>query len=173
MTLHLCLRPFFPALLVACNLPAQEARESVTEQVLRQQAAAVPALKTRLEAIARPAPAEPPAIQHSLWSRSHILFDGEKFTVIPIGSILHLPPALRDRIVEQPQGEFTFWPNFLKRNSAWLAAREVPLELARGDQAALKSMERSLAADPRLHVAVHRGGPITLLEPASKEPERR
>ncbi len=148
-------------------LHAQQARDVIREEALKQQAVAVPSLKAHLKAKAKPLTTRPPAIQSSLWARSIILSDGEKFTLVPVGSILHLPEALRSRVLVKPQGDFTFWPSFLKRNEVWLGAKEVSLSLSRGNEKEAKSLLQSLSRDPRLLVATYKGGPITILERAA------
>jgi hypothetical protein len=60
-----------------------------------------------------------------------------------------------------------FWPSFLKRNAAWLAGKEVSLTLSRGNAQEANTLLKSLSHDPRLVVATYKGGPITILEPAS------
>lgn len=142
------------------------ARDVVTEEKLREQASATPRLKTLLESRAKPVVGAAPSMQSSLWSRSIILTDGEMFTLVPIGSILHLPPALRNRVAAAPVGRFTFWPAFQKRNEAWLAGHEVSLEMSRGDAKAARQVMQSIAKDSRLLVALYKGGPVTILEKA-------
>lgn len=141
------------------------AREVISEERLKQNAAGVPTLKDQLAAKAKPLTSSAPAVQSSLWSRSIILTDGENFTLVPIGSILHLPAEQRVHIAAKPEGKFTFWPNFLKKNGSWLEAKEVSLEMSRGDEKAAKALLLSVARHPRALVAVYKGGPITVLEP--------
>ncbi|MDI1311375.1 hypothetical protein [Prosthecobacter sp.] len=151
------------------HLKAQQARpgrDVVSEEALRQQVAGVPSLKSQLTAKARPLTKAAPSIQSSLWTNSIILADGEKFTLVPVGAILHLPAELRTHVAATPQGDFTFWPSFLKRNSTWLAAKEVPLSLSRGNTQEAKALLKNLSYDKRLIVATYKDGPITILEPA-------
>jgi hypothetical protein len=122
-------------------------------------------LPEQLAAVAQPMATPRPKPDHSPYSNSIILFDGQMHTVVPIGSVLNLPQRLRDRVIAAPQGDFTFWPDFLKRNQAWLAAKEVPLEMARGDAKAAAAILKDLAGDPRLLISVFRNCPITILEP--------
>jgi hypothetical protein len=69
-------------------------------------------------------------------------------------------------VLSKPQGDFTFWPNFLKRNQAWLAAKEVTLTLSRGNAQEANALLKSVSRDPRVLVATYKGGPITILEAA-------
>lgn len=120
---------------------------------------------------ARPLKEERPQVDNSLLEHSLLLFDGEKFTIVPEGSILQMPAALRSRLIDKPAGDFVFWPTFLKRNVAWLTAKEVPLKMSRGDAKLAKGVLKEVANDPRVVVAVYRGGPIMVLEPAPEEAE--
>lgn len=147
-------------------LSAQQARDVVSEEALRKQVAEAPSLKSQLTAKARPLTKAAPSIQSSLWTNSIILADGEKFTLVPVGSILHLPAELRGHVAATPQGDFTFWPSFLKRNTAWLAAKEVSLSLSRGNAQEAKALLKNLSYDKHLVVGTYKGGPITILEPA-------
>lgn len=163
------------AVIAAAPLAAQErpvvaARDVITEDSLRQKVAATPSLKSQLEAQAKPVVGRPPSVESSLWAKSIIISDGEKYTLVPMGSILHLPASLRAHVVAKPQGDFTFWPSFLKRNSSWLAGHEVSLGMSRGNAREAKELFKNIATDPRLLVAVYKGGPITILEPAEENP---
>lgn len=148
------------------TLHAQQARDVIHEEALRKQIASTPTLKSQLSAKAKPLKNDAPAIQSSLWRSSIILTDGEKFTLVPVGSVLHLPASLRTHVIDKPQGDFTFWPGFLKRNASWLAAHEVTLKLSRGDAQEANALLKRLSKDPHLVVATYKGGPITILEPA-------
>lgn len=149
-----------------------EARDSVTEKALREAAGQTTKLSALLEKLGqaklRPRPSIKSALS-SLISTSIILSDGEMFTLIPAGSILHLPETHRSRVVGEPQGNFTVWPNFLKRNADWLAAKEVPLSMARGDSEVAGALLRDVAGEKRVLVAVYKGGPIMVLEPPPAE----
>ncbi|MDA0813813.1 MAG: hypothetical protein O3C21_15660 [Verrucomicrobia bacterium] len=152
-------------------------RDIITPQELRERRKAAPKLGELLKERAKPAPSQKPkpSAKDSLLARSIILFDGEKYTLIPKGSILHLPEAHRARIVAEPQGGFTVWRKFLKRNASWLAPKEVPLEMAQGDATSAQAILREIANDERVLVSVYKGGPIMVLEPepVPAEPENR
>lgn len=156
-------------LLSAQSSPVVQTRDVITEEALRQQVSKTPSLKSQLAVTAKPVTEKAPAIQSSLWSRSIILTDGEMYTLVPVGSILHLPTTLRDRVVAKPVGQFTFWPNFLKRNSSWLGGHEVTLAMAKGDAKAAKSVLQSISKDSRMLVAIYKGGPVTILEAAPEK----
>ena len=160
-----------PTGLALAEQPQMKMRPTVevtTESALREKVAKTTSLKDHLASKAKPVVEKPPVAQSSLWTRSIILSDGEKFTLVPIGSILHLPESLRSHVLTKAQGDFTFWPNFLKRNADWLGAKEVTLTMAKGNEQAAKTLLRSISTDRRVLVAVYKGGPITVLEAASE-----
>lgn len=108
----------------------------------------------------------PPSTQSSLLTSSILLSDGEYFTILPVGCVLHLPGALRPRVIPKPKGDVLFWPDFLKRNSSWVTAKEVTLPMAQGDTKAAKSILKQVETETRVVIAVYSGCPITVLEPA-------
>lgn len=141
-------------------------RDTVSESELKAQKARASGLGAQLAARTHPLKQPRPSTESSLYSQSIILTDGEKHTLVPVGSILHLPANLRDRVATEPKGDFTFWPAFLKRNAAWLAGHEVPLEMARGDRESAQRVLEQAGRDTRLLVSVYRGCPISILEAA-------
>ncbi len=140
-------------------------RAAVTEQTLRKQAGSATTLNALMAAKSKAVGETRPSTESSLLSSSVILSDGEKYTLVPAGSILHLPATHRSHVVEKPQGDFTFWPNFLQRNATWLAAKEIPLTMAKGDAKAAQQVLHEVATERRVLVAVYKNGPITILEP--------
>ena len=151
------------------NGPTRDVINEETLSALAQQAnkqAATIAAKTI------PVSAPPPSTQSSLLTSSILISDGEKFTIIPVGSVLHLPTNLRSRIIAQPQGDVLMWPDFLQKNSAWITAKEVTLPMSQGDSKAAAPILREIANETRLVVAVYRNCPITILEPAKASDPR-
>lgn len=141
----------------------------ITEQALQKQVAGASKLDTALSARTSPVGEVRPTSGNSLLSSSIVLFDGEKFTLVPVGSILRLPQSHRQKVIAEPKGEFTFWPAFLERNASWLTAREVPLKMAKGDAKAAEAVLRETSADRRVVVSVYKSGPISILEPEPAE----
>ncbi|MEI6871715.1 MAG: hypothetical protein WCL08_05475 [Verrucomicrobiota bacterium] len=143
-------------------------RDVVDEKSLRQQADHA---AKRIDLVAlqtRPLYEKAPSTESSLSTASIFIFDGEYYTILAVGSVLSLPTRLQSRVVANPQGDVLLWPDFLARNAAWLGAREVTLEMSRGDTKAAAAVMRELAAETRLVVAVYQGCPITVLEPVQK-----
>src|SRR4051812_36968738 len=139
--------------------------DAITEQELRKQVEGTAKLESLMAKKTRPVGDVHPAPESSFMTSSIFLSDGGTFTVVPIGAVLNLPPAHRHHVVEKPKGEFILWPTFLKTNSSWLAAREVPLKMAKGDPEIAKAVLRETSPDTHVVVSVFKGGPITILEP--------
>lgn len=142
-------------------------REALTEAALRKQFQSSHSLKMRMAEtpVTHSEVAVRPAIHNSPYDRSIILFDGMRHTVVPVGSVLSLPPGLRSHVIDKPKGEFLFWPAFLEVNDQWLAAKEVPLEMAKGDTKKAQAVYQQISKDPHLLVAVYKRCPISILEP--------
>jgi hypothetical protein len=152
--------------------PQSASRDVIDEESLRalarkaSQQAAVHGPKTK------PLVAPRPSTESSLLTSSILISDGDKFTIVPIGSVLHLPASLRSRVIARPQGDILMWPDFLQKNTAWITAKEVPLPVSRGEMKAPAALIREFSNEVRIVVAVYHGCPITILEPASNnEPQ--
>lgn len=156
--------------------PAGVMHDVITEQALKAQVAGASKLSTALSARTSPVGDVRPSSGSSLLTSSIVLFDGEMFTLVPVGSILNLPRAHRRKVVPEPTGVFTFWPSFLERNASWLRAKEVPLKMAKGDSKSAEAVLKETSADARVVVSVYKGGPISILEPETpeeKDPPKR
>lgn len=141
-----------------------KARDATSESSLLTAMSATRPLIDQLAGMKKPLTDVVPSTGNSLYTKSLILFDGEMHTLIPVGSVLHLPVNLRSRVISKPQGDFTFWPNFLKRNSSWLAGKEVPLKMAKGDAKLAAAVLRETSTSTRVLVSVYKQCPISVLE---------
>jgi hypothetical protein len=139
--------------------------DAITEQELRKEATGTAKMHTLMLQKTSPVGDVRPNPQGSLLTGSLFLSDGQMFTVVPLGAVLNLPASHRGHVVSKPEGTFTFWPNFLKKNGSWLSAKEVPLKMAKGDSELAKAILRETSMDSHVVVSVYKGGPITILEP--------
>ena len=144
-------------------------RDAIKEEDLRKLANAAAKFDAQVAAKAKPVGESRPSGKTNILEHSIILSDGEKFTLIPEGAILHLPEKLQSHVLAKPQGDFTFWPNFLKRNASWLTIKEVPLEMAKGNAEAAQAIAKELTYENRAVVAVYKKSPIMIME--AQEPE--
>jgi len=166
--------PFPPSHTTDSSKPARNGptHDVITEETLRSLALQAHQQTKVIAAKTTPVTGPPPSLQSSLLTASILISDGEKFTILPIGSVLHLPATLRTRIIPQPRGDVLMWPDFLQKNSSWIAAKEVSLPMSRGDSKAAASVLRELSNETRLVVAVYRNCPITILEHAKAAEQR-
>jgi capsule polysaccharide export protein KpsE/RkpR len=89
--------------------------------------------------------------------------------VIPQGSVLHLPDELRARILEKPEGKLVSWETMLRQGKSWLGTQEVSVEAARGKPAEIDAIAAQLAQERRIMIAVNKGRPIAILQPAAAQ----
>jgi hypothetical protein len=146
-----------------------KAREVTSEKQLTQEVSAAKPMAEQLAMMSKPVDDFRPGDGHSLYTKSIILWDGEMFTLVPIGSVLNLPTKLRGHVIDKPKGDFTVWPNFLARNKAWLAGKEVALKMARGDAELAALTLKETSRSDQVLISVYRQCPITVLEPAPPE----
>jgi len=138
-------------------------RISGEELSARQQASA--GILARVSTPSVPAPDVRPEHRRIL-EHSEILSRGGFWTLVPDGAVLHLPAEMTERHGKGASGEFIPWAEFLRRNHAWLLPFEVSLEVAGGHEPIDEQQAEAWTEQQRIVVAVHRGGPISVLRPA-------
>ena len=104
----------------------------------------------------------------SFYRSSHILVSRGKHTVIPKGSIIHLPAKDKAKISEKPSGKFVFWPDFIKKNQNWIWTYEITENQAKGLQPIPESKLEEFAKLNRMVVATYQKSPINILPPPPK-----
>lgn len=117
-------------------------------------------------------PQEPPASdagkeiirpkEESIISQSTILHDGESWTLVPKGAVLHTPLAMKDRVGAKPVGSLLPWTEFLTKNRAWLSTQEVDLAQAAGRSPLPADRAEVWFKLNKVVVAVHFAGPISV-----------
>ena len=58
--------------------------------------------------------------EQSLIKQSDILSDGNNWTLVPKGAVLHTPAAMSNRVGAKPVGTLLSWTDFLTVNRGWL-----------------------------------------------------
>ncbi len=148
-------------------LTAGEIRERITPAQMLQRQASTEWKSSEEGGAPRDPRAKSPAKQ-SVIEQSVILCDGTYWTLVPIGSVLHVPAKHQDRVVKQPAGKLLNWQQFLGRNRSWLGTEDVDIATAAGQTPITKEAESTWAQRGSVVVAVHRGGAISVKRP---EPE--
>jgi hypothetical protein len=113
--------------------------------------------------------------EQSLIKQSIILSDGENWTLVPKGAVLHIPESLANRINVRPVGTLLSWQDFMTRNRNWIAGEEVSMRQAEGVQPIDARRIAYWPKQSKAIVAVHLGGPIsvTIPEPANETAQIR
>lgn len=141
----------------ALAAPAMTDRITPDEIAARQKSA--PAIAQPVEAaeakVARPT-------EQSLIKQSDILSDGNNWTLVPKGAVLHIPAALNNRIGAKPVGTLLSWTDFLTVNRGWLFTEEVTFDQAAGKTPIPPSRTEFWKKNGKVIVAVHLGGPISV-----------
>lgn len=154
------------AIAPACGL---EIRDRVSpDEIRRQRQEQASALGT--SATQEPDKRVQSSAGQSILGSSVILGNGHHWTLVPKGSVLHLPDALKSHILDQPSGEIMAWTQFLARNRSWLTTSEVSLETASGELPIPPAKSKSWTRGGNIVVAVHRGGAISVRQPAKPAP---
>jgi hypothetical protein len=136
------------------------------ELLARREAAAKRGFKPKPQSEAakdrKPVPA---GSSYDLLEMSTLIQGNGVFTLVPKGSVIHLPPKFSERIVSKPTGRFMLWGEFLVNNRAWVQTHEVDVERARG----LKSFDPetllNFGRKGNLVVATYCGHPISVNPP--------
>lgn len=106
----------------------------------------------------------PPAA--SVVARSTILHDGKHWTLVPNGSVVHVPETLKAKVNSRPVGTLLPWSDFLARNGAWLKAAEISFDQAAGNEALPETSLADWKRSDKMVVTVHHMGPISVLPPS-------
>lgn len=103
------------------------------------------------------------AASQSFIGQSEILSDGTRWTLLPKGSLLHVPGSMSSRIGTKPSsGQLVVWADFLAANRAWIASEEVSFDQASGKTAIAADHSAFWPKQGKVIVAVHQGGPISV-----------
>lgn len=154
-----------PALALLAGVHAGEIRDRIDPETLRaRQGQANP-----FAALTRPEPTETPtrkAEPRGVVGRSILLSNGKSWTLVPPGSVIHVPENLAHHIVEAPTGELLGWREFLARNRGWLSTEDVDPAVAAGTRPLPEATATALSKRGTVVVAVHQGGAISLAAPS-------
>ena len=119
---------------------------------------------------AEPDPRAKSSAKQSIIAQSTILSDGTYWTLVPTGSVLHVPKQHQDRVIKQPAGKLLNWTQFSGRNRGWLGTQDVDLETAAGQKPLDEAAVDSWIKRGTIVVAVHRGGAISVKTPKPESP---
>lgn len=122
------------------------------------------------------APDEAPPIvvkKKSLIGSSTLLTNNGQWTLVPKGSVLHIPENLKSKIVTAPSGKLIEWKTFLRKNHGWIHIHTVKMTQAQGKEKVSQDAIKAYKTMGKIVIATCAGGPISIapdaLKPAEKE----
>jgi hypothetical protein len=101
-------------------------------------------------------------VKQSIIGDSTILHDGNNWTLIPKGAVLHQPEAMKARVNVKPVGKLLSWSDFLTRNRSWITTTEVTFDQAAGNEELDAGRTAFWAKQDKIVVATHQAGPISV-----------
>jgi hypothetical protein len=154
--------------LVASSLAAQPLIPRITPEELAKLQQADPMVRLQKPAegeakVGRPA-------EQSLIGQSTILSDGNRWTLVPKGAVLHLPERHKNRVEGEPAGQLVPWLEFLSVNRIWLDTCEVSFDQAAGKSALPVASTEHWPKQDKIIIAVHQRGPISVRPMQSPNP---
>ena len=93
-----------------------------------------------------------------------LCFNGQG-TLLPKGSIIHVPERLKDRVGWKENAELVPWSRFHQNNHGWIATMEIDFEQAKGTAPLEEERSTLLGKSTKLVIATFKKGPITMLPP--------
>ena len=99
-----------------------------------------------------------------------LCFNGQG-TLLPKGSIIHVPERLKDRVGWKENAELVPWSRFHQNNHGWIATMEIDFEQAKGTAPLEEERSTLLGKSTKLVIATFKKGPITMLPPKASDTE--
>jgi hypothetical protein len=100
--------------------------------------------------------------QSSILDRSTVISSGRYWTIVPKGSVMHVPEKYEERIDAGQEGSYLDFLEFVRKNRGWVETRNVTLQQARGKAPVGESVSEGLKNSDHLVVSVFRNGPISM-----------
>jgi hypothetical protein len=117
---------------------------------------------TRLEQVAQGTATPPRPAEQSIIKQSAILHDGKHWTLVPKGSVVFIPTALKNRVNVKPVGTLLAWADFLVKNRSWITTTDISFDQAAGSEPLPAERAAFWAKQDKVVVAVHQNGPISV-----------
>lgn len=108
-----------------------------------------------------------------LVERSTILANANQWTLVPKGSVLHVPPAFKSRVTSKPAGRLLDWSDFYARNRGWIFTQPVTIATARGEAELSEDVLENHRNLGRVVVAVLHNGPISMKNAGASSEQAR
>jgi len=146
--------------MIASSLASQPLVPRITPAELARLQQADPMVRLQKPAEGRAEVGRPAG--QSIIGQSTILSDGNRWTIVPDGAVLHIPAAMRSRVNAEPAANLVPWIEFLSANISWLDSYEVSFEQAAGKSGLPEQRTEHWSKQNKVIVAVHQRGPISV-----------
>jgi len=109
-------------------------------------------------------PAKPlvKAKRKTLIGNSTLLASNGQWTLIPRGSVIHIPERLKSKVVLKPTGTLIEWKKFLIANHGWLHTHSIKMTQAQGKEKLKDDAMKAYKSMGKVIVATCSGGPISV-----------
>lgn len=108
--------------------------------------------------------------KRSLIGNSTLIASGAHWTIVPQGSIIHLPKRLKDKVVSKPQGKMQNWPDFLRENYGWIHLHPISMQHAHGQKFLGEEAMKAYKTVGKMVIATCGGNPISVAPKAFVPP---
>lgn len=108
--------------------------------------------------------------KRSLIGSSTLLATGSHWTIVPKGSIIHIPARFKNKVVTKPQGKLQDWPVFLRENAGWIHLHSIPMKQAHGQEFLGEKEMKAYKSVGKMVIATCGGHPISVAPKAFVPP---
>lgn len=109
--------------------------------------------------------------QRSMFDGMTILGSSGQWTVVPSNAFLAKSPVLTKYVLEKPNGTYTQWAEFSRRNRVWLMSHEVTADTIKGENPITEKQLESFQKSRKVIVATYKNSPISVLQAKPKSTE--
>ncbi|MFK7910273.1 MAG: hypothetical protein AB8F34_06680 [Akkermansiaceae bacterium] len=100
--------------------------------------------------------------KRSLIGNSTLLANGNYWTLVPRGAVIHIPSRYKDKVVSKPIGRLLEWKKFLRQNQGWLQTHAVTMKQAQGKEPIKEKTQKAYQSIGKVVVATCANGPISV-----------
>lgn len=108
--------------------------------------------------------------KHSLIGSSALLGHSGYWTLVPRGSVIHIPTRHLGKVLAKPKGKLLSWKQFLRENYGWLHVHEISMSQAKGRKKINPKSIEAYKSIGKIVVATCSKGPISVAPDSLKPP---
>lgn len=105
-----------------------------------------------------------------IFETSQMLAANGKWTLVPKGAVLYVPPSMQTYVTTSPSGTLVPLQEFIAANRQWLTTEEISIEQAAGQEALKPDAQKNWTGVNKVVVATHQGGAVSCKLPAPAKP---